>query len=645
MKLVTELSYSKFLHFLKLSGKCHVSKLPKFTSHPYTTCFKAEMLYPKTPNSVSDTYENKVFGEMKINWSPSTDCQDNAYIKASLQAERSSKQLKEESDDYEFWQCRKSNSPVACQSYLNKAGQLKKYILNVDYKDVPVSVKNITMKLWRALKYKYFWQTDVAQIKVHNPEDKIKAIIRIDPFNDRRLNITVKTCKENVTMYDIPVPFHLRPLNLKRSIMNQMYEDVMFGKDAPVCEVSSDRVNTFDNAEFSFRMGNCWTVLAKDCSEERTFAILAKRMTGGDKDEKACKIVTPYGKVKLTKKPAEGLVLEKDGELVPITNGEPIEIIQHGHVIISCLAQDESYVKCWLPEQQVKVYFDGYNVNVKMDTPLYMGRQCGICGNLDFDPNPETEFYKLDSTQDWFEPEFNIRKAFHSYTIKDDQCSRPENYEEMCSSDMCEYEQTAFPEEYRRSRPYDLPDEFDYRSEIMPVHKTRRVERYGKLCFSKRPIPTCPEYTYPAEIKATEEVTFKCQPKYSTYWGSYEDSSSSSSSSSTEDKSDDRSRPRRQSRERLNADQSSSSDTDEQTTVNNINSHRRPVRVSRERSTERRRQTGANDQASSSSTSGEGSSESSSESRMFDSASQDVDVVGGEEIKISVQIPQTCRKL
>jgi len=98
-----------------------------------------------------------------------------------------------------------------------------------------------------------------------------------------------------------------------------------------------------------------------------------------------------------------------------------VEIVGRGHGSASGELEWADYVKVCLPEQQVKVYFDGHSVNVKMQTPAYMGRQCGICGNMDSDSNPETEFYKLDSENpDYYEPEYNIRKAFHQYTIKDD---------------------------------------------------------------------------------------------------------------------------------------------------------------------------------------------------------------------------------
>jgi anti-sigma28 factor (negative regulator of flagellin synthesis) len=482
-----------------------------------------------------------------------------------------------------------------------------------------------------ALKYKYFWQTDVAQIKVQNPSDKIKAIIRVDPYTNRHLNITVKTQRENVTMYDIPLPFYIRPLNVKRSTMKQYYENGLFGKDAPICEINENRVKTFDEAEFGFRLGTCWTVLAKDCSNERSFAVLAKRT--GESEEKAVKIITPYGKVKLMKKPNHNsIMLEKDGETVTMRRDEPIEIVQHGHVIISVKLEDDMNCRVYLPEQQVKVYFDGFNVNVKMQTPLYMGRQCGICGNMDFDSNPETEFYRVDSDMDYYETEYDVRKAFHTYTIKDDQCSRPEKYEEMCEDENCAYDRTAFPDTFRTIRdPFDLPGQYDYRSEITPVRKTRKIERHGKLCFSTRLIPTCPSHTYPSGIKKTEEVTFKCQPKYSTFWGKYDTSSESSSSTEEQELASGEPKLQSESSSDLSTETSSSESSTPMTTRH---------RGNRLSSSERRSRKNVESSSGSDSTSSSSSSE-----RFFDSAESNINDSDMETIKMTVTIPETCRKL
>jgi hypothetical protein len=274
-------------------------------------------------------------------------------------------------------------------------------------------------------------------------------------------------------------------------------------------------------------------------------------------------------------------------------------------------------VKCWLPEQRVKVYFDGTHVNVKM-SPMYMGRQCGICGNMDFDP--ENEFTKTDSDSEFNEPEYDTRKAFHTYTLQDEKCQRPQTSAEMCDDDECDYDQEAFPRDYRgKSRKnsadidasYDMPDEFDFRSEIRPINKKRVIERNGKRCVSKQSLPTCPEHTYPAEIKETKQVEFICKRPRTSWYDTFDYSQSQES-------------------------QSQEYDDDE----NNNNSQE-----STEQSTGGRRQKSREQQLTQRNSQQQRSQSQSQESGSSgDSSSQSMEQTG-QELTMTVRIPTKCRRM
>jgi len=253
-------------------------------------------------------------------------------------------------------------------------------------------------------------------------------------------------------------------------------------------------------------------VAAKDCSDERRFAVLIKKRNH-ESDEKQVKIVTPYNKIVL-KKQSEGIIVEVNGQQEKRIR-EPLEFMHHGHVILRVEPEDEYFVRASLPEEGVHVLFDGEDIKIKMST-LYMGRQCGICGHMDMDPNQE--FLDTENSSEYPEQEFDVRRSFHKYTLKDNECQRPENYEEMCVTEDCQYnrESQPFPEDYMEDKEnrqrYDMPSEFDYRQEIKPRKLNRVVEKLGKLCFSKKPVHTCPEYTYPQETKQTQELEFVCKP-------------------------------------------------------------------------------------------------------------------------------------
>lgn len=88
----------------------------------------------------------------------------------------------------------------------------------------------------------------------------------------------------------------------------------------------------------------------------------------------------------------------------------------------------------------------------------------------------------------------------------------------MCETENCEYNRNLYPfdEDYREDkqnrRRYDLPYEYDYRQQQQPKKLNRQLEKNGKLCFSKKPVYTCPDYAYPMDTKQTEELEFVCKP-------------------------------------------------------------------------------------------------------------------------------------
>ncbi len=61
---------------------------------------------------------------------------------------------------------------------------------------------------------------------VNNPKNKVVAKLTIDPESLQRVNITIKTPRENVTMRYVPVPLRLAPLNTHRSIVSTYLNDL-----------------------------------------------------------------------------------------------------------------------------------------------------------------------------------------------------------------------------------------------------------------------------------------------------------------------------------------------------------------------------------------------------------------------------------
>jgi hypothetical protein len=513
-------------------------------------CFNIESVFPKTPYKFSDIEGKKIaiFSEVKFGRT----CSEGSIV-LKAEAKRSQEQAYEEMYDEKYYECKRFEeegsrykSPIECYDYLKSAGAMKKLDVEIEYQNVPVEVKNATRKLFNLFKnYVYYWNTDVADINIRNPEGKIRATFVLDEKSHRKLNITVKMPQENVTMIDVPVPVKLIPLNIKSRYSSSLFESFSDESVLPICKVKTDYIKTFDGRRFSAPMTTCYSVLAKDCTDEQRFVVMMKKLRSGS-EEKKIKILTRTKKIVM--EPSR----EKDSLVKVWVNDEPIRVDDFSPIV----RREGPYVKVELEEEDVKVYFDGYTASIKV-SPFMQGRQCGVCGHFDREPENEYEFITPN-----FEPESDVRRFFHEYQYKGDEtCELPTSYEKYCDNEDCTYERPTYyrrtlerrdfpmssseeredfriPYEFRsgessesseesnesessesseekdikkRFGKFTREDEYYSREFIRPRKMTKMTEKHGKVCFSKKPIKMCPpSISYPTDSKTEVEVPFVC---------------------------------------------------------------------------------------------------------------------------------------
>jgi len=480
--------YDQSEQYSKVNCKINRSPLPGYPEQ-WTGCLNTEVMFPKKPFKLTEVDDKEIVGNAQFTWGSS--CESENKIQLKVKGEQSKEQIEQYSRDpeyqtYDKCEDRSLCSPVSQHEYLQEISQLLKYTVDIEYKNVPVAAKNITNKLFLILKNYYFWQTDIAQIMVRNPEDKIKAILRIDPMNFQRINITVKTPSENTTFKDLPLPMKLSGYNSKSSwSWNNQFTDV--------CHVSSNKIKTFDNVEYKVPMSNCYAVLAKDCSPEPNFAVLMKKLNENT-EQKEVKIVTPEQRIVLRPKSESGdsISVQVNGEEVNPDDSK--EFVKHNHVV--CRVEKEGpYVKIVLPESGVKVYFDGYACNVKL-SKMYQNQQCGLCGHYDEEYSDEFRTADFRSTND-------VREFYKSYIVQDQQqCSLPSD-DKICVDEQCDYKPTWEPNDKIESEDEILTGE-------KPSYRTKIVELNDQLCFSNVPLPQCPAHSYAERFGNEKTVNFVC---------------------------------------------------------------------------------------------------------------------------------------
>jgi len=431
------------MKYCKLHTRLESSPLPELTEGEFKLCIDGETLVPETPQRFSELRGKKALGQLKVTWGRS--CQNSEkFIRMNVIAERSQKQIEHErlSPEVRYFmeetEDRTIRSPVFQYEHLYEFSHLLKYKLDMEYSQVPVKVQNITNALYRLLKHKYYYQTDVAQIHVRNAPNKIRATLTIDPRSKKYVNVTIKTPSENATFKDIPVhryPVSMSPVNVRHtrplwSVMDEVRDMTPWSKK-PVCHISSRYIKTFDEVKYSVPLTECWSTLVKDCGSEGepNFGVFIKKIRP-DSEQKKIKVVTPLNKIELIPESDsyESVKIEVNGEKFFPETFEPI--VEHGHIIATVEKVGE-YVKLSLPETGVKIFFDGYSANVKL-SHMWRNIQCGLCGHYDHEHTDEFRLPNQELTED-------VREFFTRYTHREESCRVPE-LPELCSTPECQPE-------------------------------------------------------------------------------------------------------------------------------------------------------------------------------------------------------------
>ena len=164
-------------------------------------------------------------------------------------------------------------------------------------------------------------------------------------------------------------------------------------------------VKTFDGKSVKLPLNECYTLLAKDCTEDSTFAIMAKR---SDKFGDGLKL-------KMINKDKTYEMYKTDKKMVVSVNDYQIaesDYEQHG--VFKVAGREEIYeIRC--PRTGSIVRFDGINIKIQIGVE-YMNRQCGICGHYNGDVSDDLR--KPDN-----EEASSLRDFHQSYLYRDSECS------------------------------------------------------------------------------------------------------------------------------------------------------------------------------------------------------------------------------
>lgn len=572
--LVCNHQYSRDLRFHRVSAQAQFDGVSQLNIPKQELAFDAEVVFPTMPETLKQAEQKKVVGQARLRWG------QDRFVTLKVQAERSAaqktyeQQMRLQKDECWYYATQMNvNAPVACYDKVAEMAMLKKYTIDIDFsQNIPTGFKNVSSKVLDYLKYQYYWQTEVSSIGVQNQQNKIQAKIYLDPETNQRVNVSLNLPHQNIVMRSIPLPVKVTPINTRRSMLSQYLLDATNGKyqSRAVCQVSDRRVHTFDGSRFSIpQISTCYSLLAKDCVEDSRFAVMIKKISESSQQKKL-KVLTPRHKIVLTLESAAAIKVQINDQDRQIEDLETIQ--EHGHEVAIIKRLASGAIQVELPETGIEVHFDGYAAEVRA-SPLYMSRQCGICGHYDSEPGYNNEFITPS-----FQKAKSLKSFYRDYTMVESGCSLSENFDQKHSWNMRSKESSQESSEESRSRSKSSSSsseskstkskasksssesnsktesqsnskstsaskskssssesvEFSHKQRQVrnPVLRTQKIERLGKVCLSVDKIPTCKRGQYVVQYeKQQKQVEFICfhRENYSELHSSFESSEESKS--------------------------------------------------------------------------------------------------------------------
>jgi len=298
--------------------------------------------------------------------------------------------------------------------------------------------------------------------------------------------------------------------------------------------VDGKSVETFDGVLYKAPISNCYSVLAKDCTNEEQpqFAVLMKNVDP-EGQEKKIKVVTPDQTIECQPKPTAsngGKQIRCKINGKSVNPGEEENSAEQSGVVEYNEKQNDVTINV----QGVSVRFGCWcalcrcqKVWLKISNE-YKNGQCGLCGHYDDQPDNEwrmsnneltndlSQFHQSfswqnnddctsDDQKNFYSKKEKFAPIYDSFDEDDQQMDEQEREWQSGAYDDSEENQWGFGKQSSRSKKRQQQQQQQRRAgrnsqdeTQEPVKQTKVIEYNHKICFSVEPVKQCPEGTAPA---------------------------------------------------------------------------------------------------------------------------------------------------
>lgn len=433
-------------HFtqLKDSVKAEIKiQSPALQNQQVDVCVEAVAKYPAAPCEYDQSFSPRSIGpiraEAKATWG-ANGCSSSNFVEIAAKVGKSAKQLhsEQEAKPWYYKQCMEERQKglkfnEACKKMYNKVTALNKIDFTAKYNNLPLALKNATIKVENLLKAVYYPHMSNDAVTAKNQEHQVRIVAEFEP-EKRAVNIKIQKPSETTIFTEIKTS--LKPLSAHRTIAQQVADAVTGNQKPATCDISGGKyINTFNNVTFKHEMGQCTYLAARDCSPNGLFAVLVS----GPQSPKSGPANGIFVEVQLLKNTIKLAPKTSNMDKYEVSiNGEKHQLNQEETLIadsgrqapgtpdaLAYVTLSGHFVHVKAPAHGIDIVFDGKDVRVKV-SDFYKGKMCGLCGPFDAETKDEFVSPKgciFAQANDFAE----------SYIVPDGQCqNRQHNNRQQC---------------------------------------------------------------------------------------------------------------------------------------------------------------------------------------------------------------------
>ncbi|XP_078656548.1 uncharacterized protein LOC144902798 [Branchiostoma floridae x Branchiostoma belcheri] len=238
---------------------------------------------------------SKETGEASRSWETSWQSSDK-FQQIKLRRNLYKQCLKDRRDGQQY-------SP-ACSESLDQRSLLRELNAEIIFQNIPEWLQQASLAAHRYIQNTFYGRSSIRQVGINNPAGQIRVRASLDQ-PQREMNITIRTPRQEHNISRVPLDWV--PLffpSTRRTLTEQAMDKVTKNKYTPYCKVqANDKIRTFDDVEYKYRIGKCDHILAKDASPEERFMVLTNK-PNQHRPEKTVKVFLETVKVEFRVPPS-----------------------------------------------------------------------------------------------------------------------------------------------------------------------------------------------------------------------------------------------------------------------------------------------------------------------------------------------------